>query len=273
MEVAEITDEEIRSLTQSILTRYGIDFTCYEPKSLKRRVVRTISVFGFASIFDLWSRLLKDPTFIFSFMNEISVGMTSMFRDPILWKKLRQRMQAEEKPPGTLQIWHAGCSTGEEVFTMGIVLKEMGIQAKAKAMATDINQDALKTAQSGLYHKIKMIENERNYREYASFGNFTRYYTSDGKTAQMDTGLINHVTFKYHNLITDAMQDQFDIIFCRNVMIYFDQKAKSKLMEKFYQALKPAGYFMIGFYDTMLPVIDEAKFKLVDPDAKIFQKV
>ena len=271
--VAEITDEEVRSLTQSILTRYGIDFTCYEPKSLKRRIIRTMSVFDFVSIFELWSRLLKDTQFIYSFMNEISVGMTSMFRDPVLWRQLKQMLPQEYKNQDNISIWHSGCSTGEEVYTMGIVMKEVGLLAQAKALATDINQNALETAQLGEYHKIKLVENERNYGEYSTFGNFTRYYTTDGKTGLMNKELVQNVTFRYHNLITDAFVGQYDIIFCRNVMIYFDQIAKSKLLEKFHMSLKPGGYFIIGFYDTMLSIVDQKRFRLVNESAKIFKKI
>ncbi|RAW01020.1 CheR family methyltransferase [Pseudochryseolinea flava] len=268
----DVSEEEMNSLTQSILTRYGIDFTCYEPKSLRRRIVRVLSVFNFTSIHELWVRLLRDPNFIFSFMNEISVGMTSMFRDPILWKNLRKRMTHDYSASDSVSIWHAGCSTGEEVYSMGILLKEAQLNQKTKAIATDINQDAIATAKQGIYHKIKMIENENNYRQYNAYSDFSKYYTTQGKDATMDASLIDHVSFSYHNLISDRTIGQYDMILCRNVMIYFDNKAKAKLLEKFYNALKPGGYFIIGFYDTMLPVINQNEFKIVDEEAKIFMK-
>lgn len=268
----DVTEEEMNSLTQSILTRYGIDFTCYEPKSLRRRIVRVLSVFNLTSIHELWVRLLHDQNFIFSFMNEISVGMTSMFRDPVLWKNLKRRMVHEFGSSDSLSIWHAGCSTGEEVYSMGILLKETQLDQKTKAIATDINQDAIATAKQGIYHKIKMIENENNYRQYNAFSDFSKYYTTHGKEAAMDSSLINHVSFSYHNLISDRTIGFYDMILCRNVMIYFDNKAKTKLLEKFYNALKPGGYFIVGFYDTMLPVINQNEFKMVDEEAKIFQK-
>jgi chemotaxis protein methyltransferase CheR len=268
----DITEAEMNSLTQSILIRYGIDFTCYEPKSLRRRIVRVLSVFKFTSIHELWVALLRDQNFIYSFMNEISVGMTSMFRDPILWKNLKRRLALEYPSKNEVSIWHAGCSTGEEVYSMGILLKETQLHGKTKAYATDINQDAIATARQGLYHKIKMIENESNYREYNACNDFSKYYHANGKEAAMDSTLINHVSFSYHNLITDQAAGTYDIIFCRNVMIYFDNKAKARLIEKFYNALKPGGYFIIGFYDTMLPMINLTELKMVDEEAKIFRK-
>jgi chemotaxis protein methyltransferase CheR len=117
-----------------------------------------------------------------------------------------------------------------------------------------------------------MIENENNYRAYNAFSDFSKYYTANGKDAAMDASLINHVSFSYHNLITDKAAGTYDIIFCRNVMIYFDHKAKTRLLEKFYNALRPGGYFIIGFYDTMLPVINQRELMMVDEEAKIFMK-
>ncbi|MGC4021112.1 MAG: protein-glutamate O-methyltransferase CheR [Cyclobacteriaceae bacterium] len=268
----EVTDEEIAALTQSILTRYGIDFTCYEPKSLRRRINRILSLFDLKSIHELWKKFLFDGDFIKVFMNEISVGMTSMFRDPVLWKALKRKLNTEFHSRDSLSIWHSGCSTGEEVFSMGILLRETNLAHKATAYCTDINEAALQEARNGMYHKIKMIENEASYVEYNSKSDFQKYYTPDNKHAQMDLSLIKHANFQYQNLITDTYPKGFDIIFCRNVMIYFDTPAKLKLLDKFYQSLRPGGYFIIGFFDTMGHLMDDSKFKLVDETAKIFQK-
>lgn len=271
--VQEVSEEEINSLTQSILTRYGIDFTCYEPKSLRRRIIRVLNLFNLASVHELWVHFLRNPNFVHSFMNEISVGMTSMFRDPALWISLKKRMAFEYKGKDKISIWHAGCSTGEEVYSLGIVLKETNLQAKTSALATDFNSNAIEEAKAGSYHKIKMIENETNYRKYNTFSDFTKYYKTDGKYASMNADLISHTEFKYHNLITDSYPNGFDYILCRNVMIYFDTIAKTRLLNNFYASLNPGGYLIIGFFDTMSHLIDNEKFKLVDESSKIFQKV
>ncbi len=271
----DVTDFELQSLTQSILTRYGIDFTCYEPKSLKRRIIRVINNFELESVHNLWVKFLRDPKFVFTFMNEISVGMTSMFRDPILWKNIKSLLRNEFNQKANIDIWHAGCSTGEEVFTMGIVLKEVNLIHKVKAVATDFNQDAIATAQSGIYHKIKMIENENNYKQFNAFSDFAQYYTRESSDCKMDLSLTSHSKYSYQNLITDLPPSpgMFDIIFCRNVMIYFDSKAKENLLEKFYNALKPKGLFIIGFFDTMGHLNDSNKFNLINEEAKIFRKL
>lgn len=272
--VADITEEEVASLTQSILVRYGLDFTCYEPKSLRRRIVRLLTLYDFQSIHDLWMRMLGDRAFIFSFMNEVSVGMTSMFRDPIFWKHLKRLVLKKFADRPQLSVWHAGCSTGEEVYSLAILLTECDLISKTTAHATDINQEALRLAALGEYHKLRMIENERDFKEYNPFVDFGRYYTPvDGKVVRMNENLSQHVKYRYHNLITDPVVEKYDLILCRNVMIYFDNDAKRALLQKFYDCLNPGGYFVIGFFDTMLSMIDEKLFKLVDADAKIFQKV
>ena len=262
----------MNSLTQSILLRYGIDFTCYEPKSLKQKIIHILNLYDLTSVHQLFVKFLRDNKFINDFMNEISVGMTSMFRDPGLWKSLKKRLPSEfsGKP---LSVWHAGCSTGEEVYSLGILLQEIHLQRNTKALATDINLNAIEEAKSGIYHKIKMIENENNYRQFNPSTDFSRYFAPDDKHVKMNADLINHTTFQYQNLITDTFPTGVDIIFCRNVMIYFDGIAKTRILEKFHRALNPGGYLIIGFFDTMSHLMDNKMFELTDEEAKIFRKI
>jgi chemotaxis protein methyltransferase CheR len=272
-ETIEISDEELKSLTDAIHQRHGIDFSCFEPKSLKRRVMRALHIFDLGTVHALWIKILKDRAFIYPFMDEISVGLTSMFRDPVLWKKLSQLLTNELHEKKALAIWHAGCSTGEEVYTMGIVLKESGYSRPFSALATDISNQAMGAAQQGEYNILKMEEYDKNYRQYNPVSGIKKYYKQVGNNAAMDTRLISHVTFEHHNLITGAFTRTFDIVFCRNVMIYFDNEAKRKLFDKFHSILNPNGLFIIGFYDAILPMIDATKFEVLDMDGKIFRKI
>lgn len=272
-EAIVISDEELKSLTDAIYQRHGIDFSCYEPKSLKRRVVRALHVFGLSAIHELWIRILKDRSFIYPFMDEISVGLTSMFRDPVLWNRLLLILTQEWSEKKQLSIWHAGCSTGEEVYTMGIVLKESGFTGHVRTLATDISNQAMETARRGEYHKAKVDEYDHNYRQFRGGGTIRTYCVENDNQSRMDPALIRHVTFDYHNLITSPFTGTHDIIFCRNVMIYFDTNAKIKLFEKFYNALNPGALFIIGFYDAVLPMVNTSMFRIFDADAKIFQKV
>ena len=272
MSAVTITDEELNSLTNAILRRYDIDFTCYEPTSLKRRVVRSINVLQMGSVHELWVRLLKDRSFIYPFIDEISVGLTSMFRDPILWRSLKSEVLETLRHKEHVNIWHAGCSTGEEVYTMGIVLQEVGLLNKTRGVATDISEAAISVARSGSYHELKIAEYGRNYLEYNPTGLFQRYHETVDRTPKMKSSLIQHVDFRMHNLITEAPPEKFDIIFCRNVMIYFDHKSKVRLLQQFHDHLNEGGYLIIGFYDALIPLIDKEKYQIASMESKIFQK-
>lgn len=268
-----ISDEELKSLTDAIHQRHGIDFSCYESKSLKRRVTRALHIFKLNAVHELWIRILKDRSFIYPFMDEISVGLTSMFRDPVLWQKMRSLLKTQWSDQSELHIWHAGCSTGEEVFTMGILLRETAFPKAVYAQASDISNHAMSVATKGQYHTMKLDEYDKNYTQFNPSGSLKKYYKVINDSGQMDTTLIKHVSFEHHNLIAGAFTKQYDIIFCRNVMIYFDANAKLRLFDKFHASLKPGGLFIIGFYDAVLPLVDPEKFKVLDMDARIFQRV
>ncbi|SKC54333.1 CheR family methyltransferase [Ohtaekwangia koreensis] len=273
-ETITITDEELQSLALAIFKRHGIDFTCYERLSLKRRIIRAMGIFNIDSIHGLWTMILSDRAFIYSFMDEISVGLTALFRDPVLWRKLKSLLRNDQMiSKSSLAIWHAGCSTGEEIYSMGIVLKESMYEKPVTAWATDISKQSIDHAQRGEYHQMKFQEYEQNYKEYNIYGSLKNYAVQDAGSFRMYTGLVDHVTFEYHNLITDQFNKKFDIIFCRNVMIYFDNGAKSKLLKKFHESLNPGGLLIIGFYDAIMSLIDPDKFQVLDLNAKIFIKV
>lgn len=231
-----------------------------------------MTVFKFNSVHDLWIKILREHAFIYKFMDEISVGLTAMFRDPILWRRLCGMLSNEFRNKD-LKIWHAGCSSGEEVYTMGIVLADAHFKGRVNAKATDISKQAIDIAMKGEYHKMKLDEYENNIRSYNLTATLKTYYTEGPTSVTMHNSLIRHVSFDYHNLIKDAFDTNYDIIFCRNVMIYFDNRTKVNLFEKFHQSLKVGGLLIIGFYDAVLPLIDETKFKILDIDAKIFQKI
>lgn len=271
-ESVQISDEELKSLTNAIQKRHGLDFNCYEPKSLTRRIIRALHVLKLNSVHELWIKILREQAFIYTFMDEISVGLTAMFRDPVLWKKLKELLTADYFSAGTLSIWHAGCSSGEEVYTMGMVLREVKFAKPVTATATDISKNAMEIARKGEYNMMKLDEYELNYKKYNVFGTLKKYYRTVEAGGAMDVELIRHVTFEYHNLITGDFNRRYDIIFCRNVMIYFDNAAKLKLFGKFYDSLNPGGLLIIGFYDAVLPMIDSQKFEVLDLDAKIFKK-
>lgn len=271
----EISDEELRSLTEAIQQRHGIDFSCYETKSLRRRLLRTLTVFNLHSIHELWMKILREQEFIFPFMDEISVNLTALFRDSRLWKTLEKTILKDKfQDRESLSVWHAGCSTGEEVYSMGIVLQELNIQHKTTAWATDISNKSLQIAQIGEYHKMKFPEYSKNLSEFKLNRNLNSFLEEATLPDhfKLRESLISHVKWDHHNLISDDFNQKFDIIFCRNVMIYFDVNSKIKLFKKFFDSLNPGGILIIGFYDAVLPLIDSIDFEILDMDAKIFVK-
>jgi chemotaxis protein methyltransferase CheR len=269
----EITDAEMRSIQDAIMKRYGIDFFNYEPKSFKRRLQRIYRKFNFTSSFDLWSRTLKDKEFVHDFINEVSVGLTSLFRDPEFWQTLKSVMAEHFSEQYRINVWHAGCSSGEEIYTSAIVWDELGFGGKVKSIATDISSNALKTAESGEIIQAKLPEYERNLKKYNPKASLDKYFTEGADGIIFKPKFLDKVSFKNSNLIMEEYgENQYDIIFCRNVLIYFDGPAKEKVIEKIYKALKPGGFLIIGFLDSMLSYLNEERFEYYNLRQRIFRK-
>ena len=270
----EISDEEVRSLSSAIQKRYGVDFTCYEIRSLKRRIIRIINKHKLGSLFGLWEKVLKDPTFVEEFTNEISVGLTSLFRDPPLWQFLRDYITDffDVKNNSRLNIWHAGCSTGEEVYSMGIVLNEIKKSIFTHALATDMNTDSISTAKNGEYNLATYPDYSNNYKVYNKRGFFDVHVTKSEKTYKFNPDLIRHVDFKEHNLVTDTYNGRYDIIFCRNVLIYFDAATKGRILQQFYDVLNKDGLLIIGFFDSFIPFSNDKLFSYLNTDVRVLKK-
>ncbi|UII19241.1 CheR family methyltransferase [Fulvivirga ligni] len=266
-----VTKAELDSFTNVLFQKYGFDFTCYEPQSLLRRVNRVLHVFKVNSVHELWIMMLQDRNLVYSFMDQISVGLTSMFRDPQVWIELKTLL-SNYSVNRKIRVWNAGCSTGEEVYTLAILLDELNMLDNVEILATDMNQTAMQEAKKGIYHKVKMLDYEKNYKVFNKFSSFSRYYDTDDKHIIMKDYLLKNVRFQYHNLITDAFPGEFDFIFNRNVLIYFDQRMKEKLVNKFYNHLKPDGYYIMGFYDSMLSDQQKQKYNTTLSNLRVFSK-
>lgn len=270
----DISDAEMRSIQDAIQKRYAVDFHNYEPKSFKRRLMRIYRKFNFTSSFDLWSRTLKDKEFIHEFINEVSVGLTALFRDPIFWQTLQELVKSEFSNQKEIQIWHAGCSSGEEIYTAGIIWEELKITSKVKSIATDISSNAINNAKSGVIIKAKTPEYQRNFLQFNPKGNFDHYFTEDSKNLHMKKEYFSYVNFLNSNLIMDDIPGtaKFDMIFCRNVLIYFDPHAKSLVIDKIFKALKPGGFLIVGFLDSLVSYLDEDRFEYYNMNQRIFRK-
>lgn len=270
----ELSLEELDALNNAILERHDIDFTQYEPKSFARRVSRAINYFGFNNLMEMWMKLLQDKSFLFDFIDQITVGMTSMFRDPSMWKVLKSDILTTMKADGDpIDVWHAGCSTGEEVFSLGIVLQDLEIQKRVTAVATDLNRDSIEIAKKGVYDNLTLRLNEQQFKEYDSFKKLSDYYdVYSEKSYQLHDDLNTHCKYDVGNLVSGDPPGYFDIIFCRNVLIYFDNALKKKMLQKFHEALRPGGFLVIGYFDALLPVLEKDMWEYYNLSAKVFRK-
>lgn len=268
----EISDQELSSLTNAIKKKYGIDFTNYERKSLKRGFARLITKRKMNSVLNLWSKILNDRDFFMESIDELTVNLTEMFRNPEIWVKMKDEVLDHFSSNNELDVWHAGCSSGEEVYTMAIVLKDKNLLRRTKAMATDLSVSILEKAKKGEYSVLVMNKYAKSFSEYIHHGSLDDCFDYDDKYATVKNELRRHVTFQQHNLIHDPMNRQFDIIFCRNVMIYFDDILKYEILKMFYAKLKPGGFFVIGYYD-MLPKEGKDLFEVYDSKTRIYRKL
>ncbi len=267
----EISDEELQSLTAAIKTRYGLDFTNYELKSLKRGFARLVTKHNLGSLVGLWDKILKDIVFFFSFFDELFFILTEMFRNPEIWVKIKDDLLKQLQDKIRIKVWHAGCSTGEEIYTMAIVMTQSKLYQKASVFATDLSSMAMAKAMAGRYHQILWKKYMNSFQQYFPSGNMDGLYKIEGDEAVIDESLKKNVTFQRHNLVQDSVSKKFDIIFCRNVMIYFDETLKMKVITMFHQSLEPGGFLIIGYYD-MLPEAHKELFTLYDPTTRIYRK-
>lgn len=266
-----ISDEELNALMVAMKNRYGLDFTNYEKGSLKRGIVRLMSKHHMESLVELWSRVLKDTDFFANAIDDLLVNLTELFRNPAVWIKLRDDILDQYRGVNKLNVWHAGCSTGEEVYTMAIVLEEKGLLHRTSVLATDLSSRALVKARKGDYSRQLMNQYLDPLIKYFPYSKMQDYFTFEKNHATIKSRYRDNVRFVRHNLVHEPMGERFEIIFCRNVMIYFDDKLKTKVLNLLYQALKPGGHLIIGYYDIM-PEYGKTLFKVKDLSTRVYQR-
>jgi len=269
--IESISDEELEALMQAMKNRYGLDFTNYEKKSFKRSIVRLMMKHKIGSMLELWSKILKDKDFFLKGIDDLLVNLTELFRNPDAWIKIRDFILNDYDSNKGLKVWHAGCSTGEEVYTMSMVLDQKRMLNKTKALATDLSSIALSKAEKGVYSLLIMKQYLRPFMQYFPERKMEHFFDFKEKDAVIKQEYKNHVTFKRHNLVQDPMHEKFDIIFCRNVMIYFDETLKLKVLNLFKNSLNKGGYLIIGYYDIM-PDKGKEIFEAYDVKTRIYKK-
>jgi chemotaxis protein methyltransferase CheR len=269
----DISLEELDELLTIINNQYGYDFREYSQASMLRRVKRFIDDTGFASTNEVIANITNNRKIFDFFLQRITVNVTEMFRDPGFYKVLKQKIIPVLATFPIIKIWHAGCSSGEEVFSNCILLHEAGLLDRCRIYATDINPNNIEKAKKGILSSEVMKEYVSNYLKAGGSEDFAQYYTAKYNHAIIRKDLREHVLFSQHNLVTDQVFNEFQLIFCRNVMIYFNRQLQNKVLRLFYDSLSNFGYLALGVKETLLFADVKSKFEDVDLTEKIYRKV
>lgn len=266
-----INSDEIELLLNDLFELYGYDFTSYSAASLKRRIIRLYSLDKFPSFAEMRYRVRNDATYLKRFVEEITVNVTEMFRDPHFFKALRTEVLPIIGTKPFIRIWHAGCSTGEEVYSMAILLKEANLLHKSLLYATDLNPSVVDKAKQGIFALNQMKLHSENYIESGGLGDFSAYYIANYGQAKFNSDLSEKIIFSTHNLVSDSSFNEFDLILCRNVLIYFDKDLQERVFKLFDESLATLGFLALGTKETLKFSYVSPKFRQLNRE-KIWQK-
>ncbi len=264
---------EIELLLEGIFRHYGFDFRSYAYASIRRRLWKRIEEEGLSSVSALQERVLHEPAMMEKLLLDLSINVTAMFRDPNFYQTFREHVVPLLRTYPFIRIWHAGCSTGEEVYSMAILLREEGLYDRSRIYATDINEVVVQRAKAGIFPLDRMQEYTDNYIRAGGNRSFSEYYTAKYDGALFDQSLTQNVVFSQHNLVTDRSFSEFNVILCRNVLIYFDKTLQSKVHSLFYDSLVMFGVLVLGSKETLRFMSHEDCYQQIAPPEKIFRKV
>jgi len=268
-----IKDDEVAILLNDLIDVHGYDFTDYAKASLKRRINRLFSLDRFPSFAEFRYKLKSDPTYLRRVVEEITVNVTEMFRDPSLYRVLREEVIPVLATHPFIRIWHAGCSTGEEVYSMAILLQEANLLHKSLIYATDINPGVLERSGKGIFPLSQMKQYSENYILSGGQRDFSSYYTAKYDLAKFDEKLREKMIFATHNLVSDRSFNEFQLIVCRNVLIYFDKDLQDRVFHLFDESLDQFGFLALGSKETMKFSSVSKKFRQFPNKEKIWRKV
>ena len=264
---------QYKDLLESIKYFYGYDFTEYAEASVRRRIDYFMSTRKISGVDELKKLVLKDERLFEEFIQDVSVTVTEMFRDPPFYKSLRENVMKRLATYPFIKVWIAGCATGEEVYSLAIVLKEAGLLQRSIIYATDINQKSLMTARDGVYPAQNMKAYTSNYQRSGGTRPFSEYYKAMYNSVLFDKSLKQNIVFSSHNLAVDKAFNEFQLILCRNVMIYFNQKLQDRVINLFHESLCVFGYLCLGNKESLLFSERKSQFDEIDRSERIFMKI
>jgi len=269
----EIINIEIELLLEGIYRIYGYDFRNYALASIKRRLNKRMSLEKIDTISGLQEKIFHNPEFMQNFFYDLSINITEFFRNPDFFKIFRKKFLPLLKTYPFIRIWHAGCSTGEEVYSMAILLEEEGYYDRSKIYATDMNEMVVKKAKQGIFKLESMKKFTQNYITAGGKEEFSKYYTAHYNNAKFNSSLKRNVVFAQHNLVTDSSFNEFNVILCKNVLIYFNKILQENVINLFDKSLCNFGFLCIGEKESLNYTSLRYKYKSLDDNQKIYQKI
>jgi chemotaxis protein methyltransferase CheR len=264
---------EIELLLEGVFRHYGFDFRSYAYASIRRRLWKRVEAEGLHSISELQALVLHDSAAMDRLLLDLSISVTAMFRDPDFYRVFRKEVVPLLRTYPFIRIWHAGCSTGEEVYSAAIVLEEEGLLDRARIYATDINDRVLKQAKAGIFPLNRMQEYTENYINAGGQRAFSEYYTAMYDGALFSPSLTRNTVFSQHNLVTDRSFSEFHMVFCRNVLIYFDRALQDRVHSLFYDSLVMFGILALGSKESLRFSQYEDCYEMLHVKERIYRKV
>ncbi len=272
MNQEEIEKIEIDFFIEALYRRYGYDFRHYAKASVRRRVRHLLAQTGADTISALTACALHDEAFALAAIQEFSITVTEMFRDPDFYRAVREKIVPYLKTYPFIKVWVAGCATGEEVYSLAILLHEEGLYERATLFATDFNESALQRAREGIYPLKNIQQYTANYQQAGGRRSFADYYHAEYNSALLGPALRANITFANHNLVTDGVFGEAQLIFCRNVMIYFDQTLQNRVLTVLTESLAHGGFLCLGARETLNFASVVGSYRVVDEEQRLYQK-
>ncbi|TND10215.1 MAG: chemotaxis protein methyltransferase CheR [Bacteroidetes bacterium] len=272
MEYKDTSDIEISLLLDAVYKKYGYDFRQYSEAHIRRRIMNRLTLSGLGSISQMQDFVLHDKSFASLLIQDLSITVTEMFRDPDFYKALREKVIPVLKTYPFIKIWHAGCSTGEEAYSMAIILREEGLYERTTIYATDFNQQALNKAKEGIFPAGLMKEYTLNYQLSGGKESFAGYYTSSYDMAIINQALKKNIVWANHNLVTDSVFAEVHLVLCRNVLIYFERSLQNKVQKLFYDSLTNGGVLCLGSKESLRFSDLQGEYAVLDQKRRIFKK-
>lgn len=271
METVSVKD--IKNIVDVLIETRGVDFSNYAISSFKRRITRFVEINKIRDFEKFIERIKVDHSYGDTLIKEITVNVTEMFRDPSFWVFLRNNILPQIRTANVINIWHAACSTGEEVYSMAILLHEAGQLKKSKIIATDLNSDVIKIANEGIYPLKSQETNNKNYELFGGKSKLSNYYEIVGNSVHYDKHLSDNVEFVCHNLSQDGPFSQFHLIICRNVLIYFNFELQEQVVQTFEKSLSKGSFLGIGSKESINWCKASRYFQTESLEENIYKKV